>query len=280
MENPGDAQRSPMAQTESVDAAVRSSAFLQHEESHAAAAGEEDQYSEAKGATAIRPSSSRRPLLGALAAVALALVLAAVASKRLLFVEAALLTVQTADVAFLSTQEPPLIKAPKYVKKVPPVVVQKPEAPKEPEEQGGPAEVEKTVNNIVEWAKQTRTDENLSGFAARKIELMQQLIRNGVEYQIKCRFNSLTPAYDAEKTAAQLAEGVRRLLEECLPLEEEARTTSKVPWVMEDFGDRGTGSVNVMISRESLFALWRCGPPVGALLPKCRSHCSSPNSRR
>ncbi|KAL8452145.1 hypothetical protein Emag_002486 [Eimeria magna] len=271
MKNPGDARLFPSEQTEGIDAAAGFSLISQHEGSRAAAAGEGDPYIKAGKTT--RPAFSGRLALGALAAVAL-VVLATVTSKKLLSVEKPPPVKALEDVdkepraVEEKPEEAPLVETPRGPEEEPQVVVGDPGVPTKPEEEGGQADVEEKVQNLVEWARRIHTNEILSEFEARKIFLSQQLCRRGVQYEIVARFLNLTPAYDPEKTAAELAEGVPKLIEECVPLEEKARSTLNVPGTMESFGDPTHGRVNVMILREFFFTpLWSSLPP-GALVLK------------
>ncbi|KAL8271622.1 hypothetical protein Esti_004427 [Eimeria stiedai] len=145
---------------------------------------------------------------------------------------------------------PPSVETSGGLKKGPQVVEGEPGEPAEPEQEGGPADVAAKVDSIVQWAKGMRTEVRLSELESRKIALTQHLYRNGVDYEILARFLSLSPSYDFEKTAEALAEGVPAFLQECMALEDEARASMRPHITWRTFGDRATGSVNVLVSRE------------------------------
>ncbi|KAL8435506.1 hypothetical protein ACSSS7_002433 [Eimeria intestinalis] len=108
--------------------------------------------------------------------------------------------------------------------------------------------------NIVKWALQTRTDTPLSGSKAREVALEQHVVRNGLRYEILARFTRLTPEYDPRQTAIALAEGLPIFFQNCLLLEDEARTSPGAAVTGEDFGDEETGKLNVFITGQSLSA--------------------------
>ncbi|KAL8452146.1 hypothetical protein Emag_002487 [Eimeria magna] len=270
MENLGSDQRPLLEQEEALDSPKGPSVASHHEDTAASAADSEDPYIEADVTKVARPARSRRLAFGALAAVALALVLATGLGKRL-----------------FSVEKSSPVKAPEDVGKGLPVVkeeLEKPEAPvgKEGIKKDIPPEFKKAAAKIVQWARRTRgihlwchfefaAGARLSPREASNISLEQQLIRNGVEYKIYSRFTTLTPDYDPEKTAAELAECLPKVFEECLKYE----AHSNVNFLSRAFGDQVNGRINLRIRRESLFALSQFGPLLGALLLKFQSQCLS-----
>ncbi|KAL8441390.1 hypothetical protein Emed_007567 [Eimeria media] len=212
MENLGGGQQ-PLLEQEEAGELLEGPSVASH---HADTADPEDSYI-IESTRATRSVTNRRVLLGALATVVLALVLATALRKRL-----------------QSVAKPPPIQAPEEPGKQLPVAETKPEcrasnaelplveipggpaikpqagegeleAPKAEEEvteRSLPSEFKDVLDKIVDWARQQHTDRPLSSSEALNISFQQRLKRRKVEYTFSARFRSLTPAYDPDKRQA------------------------------------------------------------------------------
>ncbi|KAL8453438.1 hypothetical protein Emed_000876 [Eimeria media] len=189
MNDSGVAVVSPPAQDEAVGLEAGSPVSAHNQESQGFEAEAAEPFVRRETATARRSPFTRWPLLGALGAVVLAVVLATVMKKTL----------------------------------------KRAEAPTEPAEvtKGDlPPEFREVLDNIVKWARQARTDRRLSLREALAVSLQQQLERNGVKYTVTARFRSLTPEYDPEETADELEEELPELFKESIESEEDVRSIS------------------------------------------------------
>ncbi|KAL8441661.1 hypothetical protein Emag_006993 [Eimeria magna] len=236
MERLGAGQGPSPEQEDAGDLPEGPSVASHHEDTAASSADSEDPYIE-KATRATRSVINRRLLLGVLATVVLALVLATALRKRL-----------------PSVAKPSHLEAPEDFREGLPAVQGKPEATTT-EEKGIPHEFKKIVGNIVEWARQAHTDKPLSSREAVEISLQQDLKRNGAHYTFTARF----------MTAADLAEGLPEFFAKSIALEN--GTSTRFSRLRRGFGDPVNGSVNVMVRRESFYAPSRFGPPLGAFVP-------------
>ncbi|KAL8449412.1 hypothetical protein Emed_003063 [Eimeria media] len=73
---------------------------------------------------------------------------------------------------------------------------------------------------------------------------------NGVKYELLAHFKTLTPAYNAEGTAAELEKGIPELLEEARLYEEHAREGEHVRLLVRDFGNSESGKGTMSIQSE------------------------------
>ncbi|KAL8441339.1 hypothetical protein Emed_007578 [Eimeria media] len=224
MENLGASQRPLREQEEAGELSGGFSAASHHEDTPASPADSEDSYTE-ESTKETRSVTNRWVVLGVLATVVLAFVLATVLHKRLLSV-AKPLPVQAPEepgkglpVVEAKPEEVPLVETPGGPEIEPQAGDGEPEAPtaeEEVTEQSLPPEFTEVVDNIFDWARQTHTDRPLSSSEAVETSLFQRLKRNKVEYRIKALFKSLTPAYDSEKTADELKEKLPKLFKESI----------------------------------------------------------------
>ncbi|KAL8441338.1 hypothetical protein Emed_007577 [Eimeria media] len=153
-------------------------------------------------------------------------------------------------VAEAKPEEPPLVTTPGGPGIKPQTGEGEPEAPKAEEEvteRSLPSEFREVVDNIVAWARKQHTDKPLSVSEAVDISLRKDFKRNGVEYTITAYFQSLTPAYDPEKTAADLAKGLPKQFAECKASEN--GNSTPFTSIMRSFGDSIKGSVTVLVRR-------------------------------
>ncbi|KAL8435505.1 hypothetical protein ACSSS7_002432 [Eimeria intestinalis] len=275
MEN-ADAGHQPLPEhNQAVYLAANPSAAQHHADASAAATVFLDPRIQAEAAKATRRSYSRWPFWGGLVAVALALSLAALVAK-----------------ALSSVGKPPLVKAPKSFRIEPQVVpgpwefewdsedsedLEELEALQQEEEEELKAgrfladvSVAQGMGCAVLFCAITRTKKPLSGTDAREVQLEQHFYKDGMHYELLARFLKLTPEYNPEETAAELAEGLPIFLRECKSLEEEARDTNGAAVAGEDFGDEANGRINVFLTSNFLFAQSLFDFTSRALLRKCQ----------
>ncbi|KAL8443487.1 hypothetical protein Emed_006778 [Eimeria media] len=255
MENLGAGQQPLLEQGEAGESPEGRSAASHHGDTAASPVDSEDSYTE-EATKATRSVTNRWVLLGALATVVLALVLATALRKRL-----------------PSVAKPPPVQAPEETGKKLPVGEEKPEELPLLETPGGPEikpqagegepeaptgeeevaegrlspEFKEVVDNIVDWARQQHTERPLSPREAVEISFQQQLGRNEVQYTFTSRFGALTPAYDPDKTADELKEELPELFKESIESEEDVRFNSGYSLFSNGFGDQTNGRINVTI---------------------------------
>ncbi|KAL8444082.1 hypothetical protein Emed_006369 [Eimeria media] len=116
--------------------------------------------------------------------------------------------------------------------------------------------VQKLVNHVVLWAKDASVDKNKS---LNKDELWDSRLnivwhRDGVRHSLLAYFTRLTPAYNPEETAKELADIVPKLLERAKLYEKDVREGKNDPLIRSGFGGPGTdeGSLSIYMSRERL----------------------------
>ncbi|KAL8444081.1 hypothetical protein Emed_006368 [Eimeria media] len=116
----------------------------------------------------------------------------------------------------------------------------------------GVSKVQKLVNDVVQWAKDAPVEKDrcLDRDDLWNSRLTVSWRLGGVKYDLLGHFKRLTPAYDAEKIAAELENGVLKLLVKTHLYEEDAREGKDVPFCIIEFGDPESGKGTVSIRSE------------------------------
>ncbi|KAL8452467.1 hypothetical protein Emed_001324 [Eimeria media] len=126
------------------------------------------------------------------------------------------------------------------------------EALEKPKEDVLPPEFQQTLANLAEWVRRMRAPEHetlqLPDLEDEKFEAI--LVRGGVRYILRAYFMRLTPAYDPEKTAAILLDGVTKLLKECSRNEQNVHTRDVFCTPSAVFGDVQNAQVFVVLACE------------------------------
>ncbi|KAL8273975.1 hypothetical protein Esti_002064 [Eimeria stiedai] len=225
-------RQSASEQEEADDLPVESSDSSDHAAIEAFAADSSQAPAEVEGGKIVGPSLKRWPFWGVLATAASTLLFAMIMRTQL----------EDSEKPKLEPAGSPGVPEEALI-----------EAPEKPRVKPLPPEFQEKIIKLAEWARQMPAPEgetlHLPELEEDKFE--EVLLRDGVRYIIRAYFMKLTPAYDPDKTAAILSEGVTKLLDECKRDADDVRKHDvfRVPTAV--LGDISSAQIYVLIACES-----------------------------